>query len=380
MMCSGATGDGFTNMLASRLVPESRVVRAPLLEPPMSVQSCIRMHDSIMARNVRLPFQALRQLSPSAVSYTHLKNGNGYVFLNSTTYLPCPPSQTQPCRDFSTSQRCCAGAVMKAMKPQGKRASQPSMAVTHKAQKDRALREGQMPDDLGLLPDTFILPQKATERWSSKLRKKWLRMRFWEIVGAVSYRLFFVKPRPKLQLGRIPEVAKRLHTQMYEHFATGNLEPVEKHLCAGLLGSLRHRVSLRPQGQTLRWKLVKYLSQPRLVSYKSAMLPGQTGDTAYERNGIVQAVVRIHSMQALQRVQRSQARENGRLVIREEALDGDKERPKETVEYVVVQKMLRRGKEGDWMLWGFAEATTLDKIEKEERQQGAGQKALKANV
>lgn len=68
------------------------------------------------------------------------------------------------------------------MKPTMKQPAQPSMSRTQKEQQNNMARMGQLPEDVGLLPDTFILPRKPSERYSWRLRKKWFKTRFWEIV------------------------------------------------------------------------------------------------------------------------------------------------------------------------------------------------------
>jgi len=62
-------------------------------------------------------------------------------------------------------------------------------------------------------------------------------------------------------------------------------------------------------------------------------------------------VVRIKSMQSLQKFDRE-----GKLV------DGSGEE-KEVTEYVVVQKRLSKGVEGEWMIWGTEQETTLEGFE-----------------
>lgn len=84
-------------------------------------------------------------------------------------------------RGFATTQPRCASAV-KQMKPTMKQPAQPSMSRTQKEQQNNMARMGQLPEDVGLLPDTFILPRKPSERYSWRLRKKWFKTRFWEIV------------------------------------------------------------------------------------------------------------------------------------------------------------------------------------------------------
>jgi len=190
-----------------------------------------------------------------------------------------------------------------------------------------------------------------------------------------------VRPRPRLHILSVPSLAKDLHKKMYTHFASGNLAPMESQICEGLLGSLRSRVSQRNANTSLKWTLHKYLSRPRLASYRAAVYPSQKGETASERNGLVQAVVRIHSLQSLQHVKRTSSRDaTGKLTVREVLADaqGRELEPvaegalpkdaKESVEYFVIQKSLRRGKEGPWMVWGTAEETTLEKIRREDKK------------
>lgn len=198
------------------------------------------------------------------------------------------------------------------------------------------------------------------------------------------YRFWMIRPRPRLYLRTIAPTARDLHKQMYEHFAAGNLAPIEHKICEGMLGSLRSRIAQRNPNTSLKWTLHKYIGRPsifNLASYRAAIFPGQKGEMPSERNGIVQAVVRIRSLQSLQHVKRSTYRdESGRLGVKEMRVDtqGHELGPveegvvpanaKESVEYIVIQKMLKKGKEGPWMIWGTAEETTLEKIRREDKK------------
>ena len=107
------------------------------------------------------------------------------------------------------------------------------------------------------------------------------------------------------------------------------------------------------------------------VSYKVGVLPGANGK--FNRNeethhGFVQAVVRIHSLQSLQHVRRTNQRGRyGEMVVQEtpvnaqsrgmaveEGEESAAKHAKETLKYFVIQKQLRRGKEGPWMGWSTA--------------------------
>ncbi|KAK5113155.1 hypothetical protein LTR85_010973 [Meristemomyces frigidus] len=276
----------------------------------------------------------------------------------------------------------------RAIKPSGKRQSNPSLSVAVAQQQKTAIRAGQIPDDIGLLPDTFIMPRGKNKpswfgipggRW--RMEKKRIKVRAQELLSTMMYRFFMVRPRPRLHMRSIPGIAKDLQKQMYTHFASGNMAPMEGRICEGLLGSLRSRIGQRPPNTALRWTLHRYLSRPRLVSYRAAIMPGQKGETSSEKNGAVQAIVRIQSLQSLQHVRRTSSRDaTGKLTVKEVIVDaqgrevapveeGEVPRDaKESVEYLVVQKSLRRSREGPWMIWGTAEETTLDKVRKEDKK------------
>ncbi|KAK0266680.1 hypothetical protein LTS16_020445 [Friedmanniomyces endolithicus] len=237
-----------------------------------------------------------------------------------------------------------------------------------KARKD-ALKSGQMPLDVGLLPDTLVMPSgknlggalrgTAGSRGTGgggaggirrRLRLEWKRgkLRALETFQRLAYKFWTVKPRPRLDYFRVHSIAQGLHREVYEHFAEGNLLPIEAKVCEGFLGSLQKRIALR------------------------APNTGK-GELSTERNGVLQAVVRIRSLQSLQRIRKvSERDEDGRLVVREVVVDaqgnevvGGQEEgavpkdAKESVEYFVVQRNLRAGKDSPWMAWGTTEETKV---------------------
>jgi protein MBA1 len=250
--------------------------------------------------------------------------------------------------------------------PKIRQPAQPSISRTQKEQQATMIRSGQVPDDVGLLQDTFILPRKAEERWSWKLRKQWLKKRFVEIYGMAAFK-WLIRPRPKLEVFEIAPKAARAHREMYHLFADGNVDSLERRVCSGLFGSLRRRVLQRAPNTYLRWEIKKELSAPTLCSFKAAVLPGGKGEQKDERNAQIQAVVKLHTLQSLQHVKRISKREGkdgkGAIVTREEDIGNEEE--KESVEYVVMQRTIRKGKLGEWQIWGFTEETSLAQVEKE---------------
>ena len=184
---------------------------------------------------------------------------------------------------------------------------------------------------------------------------------------------------------------------MYEALAAGDLKPVQGEICTGLLTSLRGRIGQRPANTHLKWTLHKYLTAPRLVSYKSSIMPGADGRPSKDKeaqNGFTQAIIRIHSLQSLQHVLTKTVREHGKLVTTEALVDAQgrllsadedpeaaaRRNAKETVEYFVIQKQMKKSKEGPWMVWGTAQESSLEKITmtvKKNKQEKAAKKAEK---
>ena len=118
----------------------------------------------------------------------------------------------------------------------------------------------------------------------------------------------------------------------------------------------------------LRWSVKKQLSAPKLCSFKAAALPYEKSQDSTERNAQIQAVVKLHTLQSLQHAQKVSKREGktnksaGKVVTIEEDVGAEEE--KESVEYVVVQRTLRKGKMGPWQIWGFADEMTLSQLKK----------------
>ena len=100
-------------------------------------------------------------------------------------------------RSFSTSQPWRASSVMRSTKATGRKLSQPSQVVSQKHARDQALRDGETGlDDIGVLPDTFIMPfQENRPSWFTKfkdrlkLEKRRWRTRGAEVMGYVIMRM-----------------------------------------------------------------------------------------------------------------------------------------------------------------------------------------------
>ncbi|KAM0718183.1 hypothetical protein Q7P37_006515 [Cladosporium fusiforme] len=321
-----------------------------------------------MSRPLSLPIRLLSQNARQSPSTQCLRQrSTGYASLSTATFNTSTTTTTRQQRftapskrAFTTTPRCQA-----AVRPQMRQPSQPSLNRSQQEQQDAMMRSGQFPDDIGLLPDTFVLPRNA-DRWSWRLRKKWLKVRFVDAYSFLAFKYFLVKPKPQFDLRQLPSKAAAIHKEMYSAFAAGDLNPMTNKVCAGLLGSLRGRVAQRAPNTYLRWSIKKQLAAPKLVSFKAAVLPGPQGEAKEERNAQVQAVVRLHTLQTLQHVKKTTKRSGRELKVAEE-LEGPEEE-KESVEYVVLQKTLRRGKMNPWRVWGFTNETDLKQVELEDKK------------
>jgi len=112
----------------------------------------------------------------------------------------------------------------------------------------------------------------------------------------------------------------------------------------GLYTSFMGRISRRPRGERLKWTLHDYRGWPRVVSHRAVQL------REIPQTGIRQVVVRIKSRQTLEK-----------LDARGGAIAGDQSKPKDLEEYVVIQRRMLRGHEGDWMIWGTTQESDWKK-------------------
>ena len=147
----------------------------------------------------------------------------------------------------------------------------------------------------------------------------------------------------KINRRQVLPKAMSLHTEIYAAFAEGDVRKLRE-LCAdGMYESFRARIATRQKGEVLKWELLKYNRNPKVVSDRAVMAPG-TGAA------VRQAVVRIASQQRLTRLV------GGRLVRG----SGEK---KDLCEYVVVQSNVDKWEGKGWKVWGTTKETTLQDIE-----------------
>lgn len=150
-------------------------------------------------------------------------------------------------------------------------------------------------------------------------------------------------------------------------FADGETSQIKALASDSLTHSMSMRLSHRPDTERLKWALNGYLKRPRLVSHRATSLPMKIKG---KEVGIRQAVVRIVSLQWLQRGElrssrlHSQGTRGGNEFWRLEQEDVKWEPKLEKIvaEYVVLQTMLIEGEEQPWKIWGFAEETKVEDL------------------
>ncbi|KAH7333482.1 hypothetical protein BKA65DRAFT_403605 [Rhexocercosporidium sp. MPI-PUGE-AT-0058] len=248
---------------------------------------------------------------------------------------------------------------MRAQHP--RQTSNPSLRVmSRQAQK--------LPSDIGILPDTFITPTgtNAPQITSTPLSTL-LKFKFEHIKTRLRDRfslfaLYISSPRRSntrnffkrsIKLGRrqIAPTALALHREMYTSFADGEINTLRRICTDGIFETFRSRVGNRQKDEKVLWELVRYNKSAKLVSHRGATIP-------IDGMAIRQAVVRISSTQRLTRWVKGKG---GELEI---VPGSGKE--KDVVEYLVLQKMARAWKEGEWQVWGTTTETTLEDVEERE--------------
>ncbi|EEQ35265.1 hypothetical protein McanMca71_004863 [Microsporum canis] len=270
-------------------------------------------------------------------------------------------------RPFSQSSSRAAMTAPKVMMP--KAPAQMSMK-TRLNDTMSGINRDMIPDDIGLLPGTFIRPvwknlpsvfQDPKMRW----RMEWMhwKSKVMNFVSLFTYCKYMNKKMP-MRLRERKKKAIELHKEMYTQFASGNVAALQKLCCQGLFQTFAARISRRPPSSPeLVWKLHKYLRFPssmsitgaRVVSDRAAALPGASG------MGIRQVVVRIQSRQSLITPSAPVSRLGEKQI--QELENQQQEKQRDCTEYIVLQRLMWGGKDGDWKVWGLTEETTVEDLE-----------------
>ncbi|ODM18417.1 hypothetical protein SI65_06288 [Aspergillus cristatus] len=274
-------------------------------------------------------------------------------------------AQTCQCRSFSRSS--IAERAMRGM-PQTmsvKQPAQPSMKT-----RGKEMSKSEMPQDLGLLPGTFVRPlwrdmpsifQLPRERM--QLEWLWIKQAFQNFLGILAYSKWLNKGLP-LRLRERRQVACELYERMYTAYAEGDVATLRKICCTGLANSLTSRITNRPKDERVTWTLNKYNRTPatfltgvRVLADRATQIP------EIPKSGVRQVVLRITSRQSTGKVKLPT---NKRGVVDETAVEAQDAAPakqRDCTEYIVLQKLMWFGEEQEWRIWGHATPTTVEDLE-----------------
>ncbi|KAE9989103.1 hypothetical protein EG328_000034 [Venturia inaequalis] len=258
-----------------------------------------------------------------------------------------------------------------------------------RSQKDAS----KIPDDMGLLPDTFIMPTGknlpsifSEPKFRLQLAWKRTKRRFQDLLSAyLAYKLQVYRgvpyrdrpDRPSINILTIKPAALRLHKQMYTAYANGDTKVLEEICTEGVRAIYLSKIEKRNQNsETMKWELVSYKGRTKLCSMKAGGTPIEIKNIPV---GIQQAVVRIKSLQRLTVGTKMGAKAKGTKGNDKEHIVWKEPTEKVVTEYFVIQRRLLQGVYEPWKAWGFVKE--MDVAAERKRNEGiteAGNKILSA--
>lgn len=156
---------------------------------------------------------------------------------------------------------------------------------------------------------------------------------------------------------------------------------------------MQERFTSRDPNVKMTWELVKIHSTPRIVSNRMAQPPFPGADDKEQPTAIRQVVVRLSTRQRLVLTHtepesqtlntasgiaterrklawspdglHSEIRQGQKRIEDDEVVD---EHERDVVEYMVMQRWMKKGKEEQWKVWGFMDKTTVESIEKDQKK------------
>lgn len=189
------------------------------------------------------------------------------------------------------------------------------------------------------------------------------------------------------------------HTEYSPHTtanskSTAKLEGIAT---SGLIKHITKRIESRPPNVDISWHLIRHLSSPRVMANRFTIFPFPGADDRGAPCAFRQVVVRLKTRQRLT-IERSDdtassslrlnAAQKGRralawspdgpqLVAEAQQSGAEAEAEavetepieKDVTEYMVLQRIMWKGVEEGWKVWGFVDKTTLESYEKAEESQ-----------
>ncbi|QSS53991.1 hypothetical protein I7I53_01420 [Histoplasma capsulatum var. duboisii H88] len=300
-----------------------------------------------------------------------------YTHFRSSPRSPLSPSLSSRCRLLShrpfssTTQRDASMRNAQILRPQ------PPASMSSKNQVKEALRsmkEGSIPDDMGLLPGTFIRPlwrnmPSIFKYPKERLWMEWVsvRAKFQDFAGVLAYCKYLNRNNKlPLRLRERKRAALDLYKTMYTAYAAADTATLQTICCNSLRDQFLKRISKRPaHGKKLVWTLHKFIKLPFSTTLTGARVIADRAAQVGHGVGIRQVVVRIQSHQSLVRPSPAADTQNSNSSngTQSQSAAVAEAKSQKSTEYIVLQKMLVSGKEGDWKVWGFTNETTMEDME-----------------
>jgi len=280
-----------------------------------------------------------------------------------------------------------------------------------KAQKNM----GQEQDDFGVLPGTFVrdrgsapamIPAEgmAMDALKETLGKRWmyekayLKTKFMDLYRLFYFKFFLrkspLKEKPKEVFfhSETKRLAKEAYVAVYEALASKSTTKLEGIAISGLIKHITKRIDARPSNVDLSWQLVRHLSSPRVMSNRFSIFPFPGADDSRAPCAFRQVVIRLKTRQRLtiecnddaatssRRLGAAQRRRKAlawspdgpQLSAEAEQAEAETEAEpieKDVTEYMVLQRVMWKGVEEGWKVWGFVDKTTLESYEQSEKVQ-----------
>ncbi|EHA20048.1 hypothetical protein CBS63078_7245 [Aspergillus niger] len=278
-----------------------------------------------------------------------------------SAFYPGPAIAT-PCQRRYLSQSSQRSAGLRGM-PQN--ISMPAPAQPSMRTRGRGMPRTDLPQDIGLLPGTFIRPlwrdmPSIFQQPSERLHMEWLWIKsaFQNFIGVLAYCKWLNKGLA-LRLKERRQIAAEYHKKMYTAFAAGDIATLRKVCCTGLANQLSTRIAARPKGERVTWNLDSYIRSPgtyftgvRVMSDRATQIP------EIPNSGVRQVVLRITSRQSKGT---TKASSNGAPADSTAVANNTKQQ--DCTEYLVIQQFRWAGEEDQWRVWGHATPTTVEDLE-----------------
>ncbi|KAL2364211.1 hypothetical protein RJZ56_002881 [Blastomyces dermatitidis] len=172
------------------------------------------------------------------------------------------------------------------------------------------------------------------------------------------------KNKLPLRLRERKRAARDLYKTMYTAYAAADTATLDNICCDSLRDQFLKRISKRPpQAKKLVWTLHKFIKFPFSTTLTGSRVIADRAAQVAHGVGIRQVVVRIQSRQSLVRPQPPAAESPNEAKRTLPQAAAGEAKSQTSTEYIVLQKMLVAGKEGDWKVWGFVNESTMEDME-----------------